>query len=550
MALRRDSDRPAFFDLAVVLVPVSVMIFSSGLSAAGGRGDVSGDGFGDLVVGAPGETVGGWVHSGIMLEMLGTGAGLSSTGAQWWTPDYIAVTGDAGHDEYFAAALAMGDFDGDGVFDVAIGIPGEDYNPGAIESAGAVHILYGNSPGGLGIGNQRVFDQGTSGMPGAPEENDSFGEVLAAGDLDGDGFWDLVVGSPSEDVGTITDAGAITVLYGSSAGLVTDGSQFLDQSTSGIPGDPEANDRFGRALTVGDFNGDGYGDVAVGVSFEDIGTVLRAGAVNILYGSSSGLATTGSQLWYQGLYGMLENPEEDDHFGSSLAAGYFNHDGYQDLAVGVPGEDYEPLGLDSAGAVAILYGSAGGLSDVGNEHWWETDTGVGVSHDGDSFGSALAAADFDGDDYSDLAIGAPGEDFAATISRVGAVTVVYGSAGGLQSSGNQIWGQGLGGLFDEPEAGDAFGERLAAGDFNGDGWADLAIGAPSEDLGGKQEAGIVHALYGSSAGITATGNQIWTQVHFGEVIEANDLFGLSIAAVSRPAQIFFDGFESGNTSAW
>ncbi len=549
MAQRSDRDRPVFYGLVVTLVAITATILCSGLSGAGGRGDVNGDGFGDLVVGVPGEDVDGWVNTGMMVEMLGTAAGLSSTGSQWWTPDFVGIFFDASHDEYFAGALAMGDFDGDGVFDVAIGIPGEDYDPGAIESAGAVLVLYGKSPGGLGVGDQRVFDQGTTGVPGAPEEDDNFGEALAAGDLNGDGFWDLVVGSPMEDIGTITDAGCINILYGSSAGLVTDGSQFLDQSTPGIPGDPEANDRFGWAVTVGDFNGDGYGDVAVGAPFEDVSTVDGAGAVNILYGSASGLTTTGSQLWYQGNNGVSDNSEAGDHFGLSLAAGYFNHDGYQDLAVGIPGEDFEALSLDSAGAVAVLYGSVGGLSSAGNQHWWETDTGIGVTQADDAFGARLAAADFDGDDYSDLAIGAPGEDYG-TIQGAGAVSIVYGTADGLRSPGSQLWAQGMDGLYNIPETNDGFGSSLAAGDFDGDGMADLAIGAPDEDLGGKQYAGIIHILYGSGSGITATGNQIWDQSILGWDIEAADLFGYSMAAVSTPAQLFFDGFESGNTSAW
>src|SRR6266508_552874 len=104
-------------------------------------------------------------------------------------------------------------------------------------------------------------------------------------DFDNDGFVDLAVGTPSEDVGTIVDAGAVTVLYGSAAGLTGAGSQQFTQDTPGIVGAAETDDGFGEALAAGDFNNNGVDDLAVGAPSEDVGAAVNGGSVNVLYGS-------------------------------------------------------------------------------------------------------------------------------------------------------------------------------------------------------------------------------------------------------------------------
>jgi hypothetical protein len=544
-----DSGIPLLTHALAFTAAAWLVIAAPGVVAGGSPGDVSGDGIGDLMVGVPGEDVSGWVDAGIVAEMRGSEYGFSPGACVWWTPDFALVDGDAGHDEYFGEALAMGDFNGDGFTDVAIGITGEDYSPGSINAAGAVHILYGHS-GGLSVFNQQVFDQGVAGIAGEPEEDDFFGMALAAGDFDADGFADLVVGSPYEDSGALADSGLITVLYGSASGLTTTGSQVIDQSHSDLPGAAEAGDRFGSALATGDFNGDGNCDLAVASEFEDIGTVLRAGAVHVLYGGSSGLMTTGSQMYYQGTSSIADSSETDDHFGASLATGHFNDDGFADLAVGIPGEDIEALSLDGAGAVAVIWGSVYGLTGANDQHLTESDCGEGTSEAGDSFGAALAAGDFNGDDISDLAIGAPGQNFDGSSPNAGAVTVLYGTDFWFQSTGNQLWFQGEDGLLGEAENGDGFGASLAAGEFNGDRFADLAIGAPSEDLEGSQDAGAISIMYGTEGGLVSAADEYWSQQTLGWTVEYLDLFGYSLAAIAGPPRIFFDGFESGDTNAW
>ncbi len=345
-------------------------------------------------------------------------------------------------------------------------------------------------------------------------------------DLDGDGYADLAVGVEWEDVGSVADAGAVNILYGSSGGISAAGDQIWDQDDLVATDGAEEYDTFGYRLAAGDFNGDRYADLAVGVAYEDIGTAAEGGAVHILYGSSpNGLVATGNQLWHQGSPGVEGVVESGDRFGAALAAGDFDGDGYDDLAVGVPDEDIEPE--SSAGAVNVLYGSSAGLTATGNQIWYEGYNGLGGTPEaGDWFGYALAAGDFDRDGYADLAIGLPSEDLGG-VNNAGRVVILFGASSGLTANGSQAWVQGLYGVSDTYEEGDFFGKTLTAGDFDNDGYADLAIGVPDEDNGSVVDAGAVNVLYGSAAGLTATDDDFWTEGGGGE---ADDEYGRALAA--------------------
>src|SRR5207249_2275194 len=178
-----------------------------------------------------------------------------------------------------------------------------------------------------------------------------------------DGFADLAVGVPHEDVGAIGDAGAVNVLYGSAAGLqaVSPADQFWTQDSAGVKDAAESGDTFGASLGAGDFNNDGFADLAVGAAREDMGAVADAGAANVLYGSAAGLqaASPDDQFLDQDSAGVNDTAQTGDAFASSLGAADFNNDGFADLAIGVP---LESVGAGAhAGATNILYGSAGGL---------------------------------------------------------------------------------------------------------------------------------------------------------------------------------------------
>ncbi|MCI0457142.1 MAG: hypothetical protein L0Z62_09200, partial [Gemmataceae bacterium] len=306
----------------------------------------------------------------------------------------------------------------------------------------------------------------------------------------------------------------------------------VDPNGFSIEGTAEAGDAFGSALAAGDFDDDGIADLAVGVPGEGVNGFADAGAVSILYGSDLGLDAAGDQIWHQDSVGPNSFPidgvaEAQDAFGTALAVGDFDNDGYADLAVGVPGEDIGATPISNAGAVNVLYGSGTGLTDADNQRWHQNSPGIdGVADADDAFGSALAAGDFDDDGDDDLAVGVPGEDIGVTpIGDAGAVNVIYGSDLGLTDVGNQRWHQDSPGIKDSAEESDFFGSTLAAGDFDNNGKADLAVGVPGEDIDTIGDAGAVNVLYGADAGtgLDAADDQFWNQDSVDDLIDILDL---------------------------
>ena len=271
------------------------------------------------------------------------------------------------------------------------------------------------------------------------------------------------------------------------------------------------------ASVKGDFNGDGFGDLAVAAPGEN----AAAGAVHVLFGSASGLSSTGSQSFTQNTSGIADSQEPGDLFGASLAVGDLTGDGIADLAVGATGENA------GAGVVHVLNGSASGLTATGSQYWSQNSGGIVDSQEtGDHFGASLAIGNFGGSAENELAIGAPDEDRGA-VADAGVVHVVIGSASGLTATGSQYFHQDVSGISDSAEAGDRFGAALAAGNLGNGSQADLAIGATGENIG----VGVVHAIYGSAAGLATAGQQMWSQNSGGIVDsqETGDHFGASLA---------------------
>ena len=332
--------------------------------------------------------------------------------------------------------------------------------------------------------------------------------------------------------------GVVQVLPGRRLGD-RDGSQLLLQGQRCGGRHRRGRGWLGGALAAGDFNNSGHADLAVGAAGEDIGSVADAGAVNVLYGTAGGLATAGNQQWFQDSPGVAGISETQDFLGNALAAGDFNGDGRADLAAGAPGETLAVV-AEAAGAVNVLYGAVDGLSARGNQVWSQDSAGVAdLTEPRDLFGISLTTGDFDGDGRAELAVGASGEtlnDLTSPIGEAGVVHVLPGSLGGLTGAGSQLWSQDSPGVADQAEDADRFGSALASGDFNADGPADLAIGAPGQNLGNGFGAGVAHVLPGSNGGLTATGSQLWSQDSPGVAgaPEFLDFFGQTLVA-SNPS---------------
>lgn len=350
------------------------------------------------------------------------------------------------------------------------------------------------------------------------------------GDFNGDGEVDIATGNPLATVdGTDNNgkasAGTVSVSYGSSA-IAT---QVWSQNSPGIEGGPEKEDLFGGALAVGDFNNDGYDDLAIGVPFEGIEGIIfdspKAGAVNVIYGSEIGLDASEArkdQIWTQdsvefisfgNIVGIKGSAERLDDFGETLEVADFDNDGYDDLAIGVPGESSSFVGVSynhGHGGVNIIYGSDDGLTVVGNQYF-DQDSGSieGHAEGGDYFGTSLSHGDFNGDGYADLVVGVPDEGIGSEDGifvggnekeYAGAVNVIYGSSSGLDDEDNQGWDKGLTEIPGFAASKDFFGAQTVSGDFNADGYDDLAISVP----GFNSASGEVIVIYGSSDRLQAT----------------------------------------------
>ncbi|WP_435284352.1 FG-GAP-like repeat-containing protein [Streptomyces koelreuteriae] len=414
-----------------------------------------------------------------------------------------------------------GDFNGDGYRDVAFGAMGADV--GAVQGAGAVVVLYGSSSG-VSAAKKTVVTQNSTGVPGESESGDRFGSALAAGDLDRDGYSDLVVGAQYEAIGDRDGVGSATVLWGSKSGL--SGGKGLPQ-----PSDLSEWGGFSSGIATGDFDGDGATDVTItgqsrtrlykgpftrtngpashtslgqfGSTYTVIaGDLSGDGAAERVYpflvdGDAGG--EIGYHRWTGTKYAATDLPQADGEEGTIADV---DGDGYGDLVLG----DYQDPRADKpgdhkGGQIAVWYGGPTGPDPAQKPTLIHQDTaGVpGAGESDDVFGSALSSGDVNGDGFADIAVGAWGEDIGS-VRDAGSVTVLFGSASGLSGKGAKSYSQDTAGVPGANETMDGFGMTVRLVDLDKNGKADLVSGA-----GYENGYGAATVLRGSASGLTTSG---------------------------------------------
>ena len=435
-------------------------------------------------------------------------------------------------------SLGMGDFDGDGIGDLAVSAPSANTETGGA-GAGEIYLFYGDPdfPSlGLDLENPSGEIRVSKIHGGIPYER--AGQALAVGDINADDYDDLIVGAPASVGSGTRQAGTVYVVYGAADlpnRTIELGVSINSSGVTRILG-REAADVTGWSVASGDVDSDGFDDIIVGSldlgteSPEDIGTSWR-GKVRVVYGSPGLPKSVVDLSEPTGSHGEttilgiddFSSQVNGDQFGRSLAAGDVNGDGFDDIIAGAPNSDRMDHQSPNAGEAWVLYGSAsipGTTLDLSDQSVRDLSTGIFGAAAHHRTGAKVAVGDINGDGYSDVMVGSPYihrrlplEDFnGETAYEVGQVEIIFGGqtipgktydlsdTGVPLASGElaHIIGpasdaspQGLGG--------GRFGLALGATDLNGDGRDDILATAPFLPLPDRVDAGQLSVLYGSPA---------------------------------------------------
>ncbi|MEU8980237.1 FG-GAP-like repeat-containing protein [Streptomyces sp. NPDC048309] len=422
------------------------------------KADFNGDGYGDVAFAAPYATVGGKGMAGYVAVVYGSSTGLNPAKRTVVSQNTTGVPGTAEEEDYFGEALTVGDLNGDGYTDLAVGAPGEDV--GTDDDGGSVTVLWGSSGG---------IKNGTSVKDPAASAHDEWGRRLTAGDFNGDGKADLAVATSASHAyivkGRFTTTGT------------TGGTQKIDLPEWAM---------FGvDAMAAGDTNGDKKSDLVVTYRTRLDSDPSGSWSKGVAYlGTASGLDTS------------VPRPLNG---GTSVALGDINGDGYDEIALGNVFTKEDDHTGSLGGQVVVIRGSVGGPvnGDAPMAELTQASEGVpGTDEANDGFGSSVSIGDVNGDGYGELAIGVVFEDIG-TKEDTGSTVVLTGYA----LNGGRAISQDTYNVPGSPESMDYFGSDVLLSDVSKDGHADLTVAAGFEDEG----VGAITALRGSSGGVTTAG---------------------------------------------
>ena len=487
----------------------------SGFSVSS-AGDVNGDGYDDLIIGANRADPNGDRDAGETYIVYGGASAPGTEGVLNLSmldgSNGFTLTGIDGGDWSGQSVSSAGDVNGDGYDDLIIGANRAD------NSFGETYVVYGgaNAPGTEGVLNLGALD-GTNGfiLTGIDRFDNSGFSVSSAGDINGDGYDDLIIGARNADPNGVS-SGETYAVYGGANAPGTGGRfnlSTLDGNNGFTLTGIDRYDRSGSSVSsAGDVNGDGYDDLIIGAYQADPNGDRGAGETYVIYGGASAPGT-GGVLNLGALDGTngftLTGIDAFDLSGWSVSsAGDVNGDGYDDLIIGAFGAFGANSNGDSAGETYIVYGGAnapgtGGVLDLSDLDGSNGFTLTGIDAGDNSGQSVSSAGDINGDGYDDLIIGARNADPNGD-SEAGETYVVYGGAsapgtGGVLDLSDLDGTNGF--ILTGIDAGDQSGRSVSsAGDVNGDGYDDLIIGASGADPNGDSGAGETYVIYGGATG--------------------------------------------------
>ncbi|NBC34352.1 MAG: hypothetical protein GVY13_16870 [Alphaproteobacteria bacterium] len=467
-------------------------------------GDINGDGIDDLIIGAYFAGANGQEDTGESYVVFGSRDGFDPVidPADLDGTNGFVLRGLVAYDFFGDSVSGAGDINGDGIDDVIISASRAD--PDGRDGAGQSYVVFG-SAAGFGAAVDLSGLDGSNGftLNGANAYELSGVSVSGAGDIDGDGVDDLIIGTQGASPGDRNAAGQSYIVFGSAAGF--DASldlASLDGSNGFTVNGINPFDYAGYSVSgAGDINGDGLDDLIIGAYRAQ----YAAGASYVVFGSSAGFGATLDLADLDGTNGFtLNGKDAGDQAGRVVSgAGDINGDGIDDLIIRAP--DADPMGRDDAGESYVVFGSTTGfgatldLADLDGTNGFAL---IGATPGESSFGvSASGAGDVNGDGFADLIIGARDAVNLDGEIEAGKAYVVFGSGAGFDPVVDLADIDGLNGFtLYGSDADDAAGTSVsAAGDVNGDGVDDLVIGATRADPGGRDGAGEAYVIFGRQA---------------------------------------------------
>ncbi|MDJ0685091.1 MAG: cadherin-like domain-containing protein, partial [Alphaproteobacteria bacterium] len=478
-----------------------------------GAGDVNGDGFDDLIVGAvggdPNNASGAGESYVVFGKAGGFGASLSLSsldGTNGFRLNGITINDYSGR-----SVSGAGDVNGDGFDDLIIGA--DRAGPNNVDRTGESYVVFGKASG-FGPSLDLASLDGTNGfrLDGIDSDDRSGRLVSGAGDVNGDGFDDLIVGAYFADPNDVDRAGESYVVFGAAGGFAASLDLASLDGTNGFRLDGiDSDDRSGRSVSgAGDVNGDGFDDLIIGAPDADPNS-SQSGESYVVFGAAGGFAASLDLASLDGTNGFrLDGIDSGDTSGISVSgAGDVNGDGFDDLIVGARRGD--PNGANNAGESYVVFGKAGGfgasldLSALNGQNGFRLD---GIDPNDLSGGSVSGAGDVNGDGFDDLIVGAERAS-PNGVSGAGESYVVFGKAGGfgpsldLATLGTPDGAAGF--RLDGIDTNDLSGGSVSgAGDVNGDGFDDLIIGARRANQIDAFGTGESYVVFGAAFGGDAT----------------------------------------------